>query len=93
MQYCEPAGLPSLGDSHMHLDSQLKRGYLALIGLMVLGLALIAAPGVPENQTLSVSSELVAKTCKVHIRSTWKLASTPIDIEPLLIRKALICGA
>lgn len=77
----------------MHLDSQLKRGYLALIGLSVLGFAVIAAPGVPKKQSRAVSVALVAKTCKLHVKSNWQLASTPIDIEPILIRKALICQA
>lgn len=77
----------------MHLDSQLKRGYLALIGLMVLGFAVIAAPGVPKNQSRAVSVVSIAKTCKLHVKSSWRLASTPIDIEPILMRKALICQA
>jgi len=78
----------------MHLNSQLKRGYLALIGLVLLGLAiLVAAPEPSRNGMQAAFQELAATNCKMHIKSSWKLASTPIDIQPLLIRKALICRA
>jgi len=77
----------------MHLESQLKRGYLALIGMILLGLCIVADRGALKNEVISDSSALTANTCKIHIKSNWKLASTPIDIEPILIRKALICRA
>ncbi|MEO8002185.1 MAG: hypothetical protein ABI644_09930 [Arenimonas sp.] len=77
----------------MHLHSQLKRGYLALIGLLLLGLVVIRAPEYSVNQMQSGLPELAAKTCTAHIKSSWKLASTPIDIDPLLMRKAMICQA
>ncbi len=77
----------------MHFDRQLQRGYLAMISLAVLGVSFIAMPKVTENKASSASAELAVKACKMHRKSSWKLASTPIDIEHLLIRKALICGA
>lgn len=77
----------------MHLNRQLKRGYLALIGLLLLGFGVIAVPERTEGHMQSAFPEVAAKTCKMYIKSGWKLASTPIDIEPLLMRKALICRA
>lgn len=78
----------------MQLSTQLKRGYFALAVLTALGIAGIMTPefaAVQKQAFLPVSASNAA--CKANAVSRWKLASTPIDIQPLLLRKALICRA
>jgi hypothetical protein len=78
----------------MHLHHQLKRGYLALIGLAALSFAIMALPTASsaEDNPLAVAG-LTRDACLANAKSNWKLASTPIDIQSLLLRKALICQA
>lgn len=77
----------------MHLDNQLKRGYLALIGLIVLGFAALAAPGYSASENPLTLSGEARDACLANAKNNWKLASTPIDIQPILLRKAMICQA
>jgi hypothetical protein len=77
----------------MHLDSQLKRGYLALIGLTILSLAIMVAQASSTKESPFALSGLSPDACLANAKSPWKLASTPIDIQPLLLRKAMICQA
>ncbi len=77
----------------MQLSTQLKRGYFALAILMGLSIAAVMTPEFAAFQQQALLPELSLKACKANAVSRWKLASTPIDIQPLLLRKALICQA
>lgn len=75
----------------MDLSSQLKRGYIALIGLAVLGFVAMSAPELTAYQKQLSFPELAMKACKENKKNVWRLASTPIDIQPILMRKAMLC--
>lgn len=77
----------------MQLSTQLKRGYFALAVLLGLGIAGMMTPEFAAFQKQAFVPEIAANVCKANAVSRWKLASTPIDIQPLLLRKALICRA
>ena len=77
----------------MQLSNQLKRGYFALAVLMALGVAGVMTPEFALFHKQALLPELTANDCKANAASRWKLASTPIDIQPLLLGKVLICRA
>jgi len=77
----------------MQLSTQLKGGYFALVVLMALSIAGAMTPEFAVLQKQALLPVLTTNACKAKAVSRWKLASTPIDIQPLLLRKALICQA
>ncbi|HOZ03829.1 MAG TPA: hypothetical protein PLS60_00420 [Arenimonas sp.] len=77
----------------MHIDKQLKRGYVALFGIGLLALTAVTAPDFSESAGRHVFQNLDHAACTVKAKSSWRLASTPIDIQPILLRKAMICRA
>ncbi|MGH8049278.1 MAG: hypothetical protein ACREPB_01310 [Arenimonas sp.] len=77
----------------MDLSSQLKRGYLALIGMALLGFTVLSTPEFTTYQKQISFPELTRKACNDNKKTGWRLASTPIDIQPILMRKAMLCRA
>ncbi|HNV84633.1 MAG TPA: hypothetical protein PLF92_12025 [Arenimonas sp.] len=77
----------------MHIDKQLKRGYIALFGMGLLALTAMTAPDFSESVSRHVFPKLDHAACTAKAKSSWRLASTPIDIQPILLRKAMICRA
>lgn len=77
----------------MPLSSQLKRGYIALAGLAALGMMTILSPEFAALQKQLTLPELAKHACEKSKNTSWRLASTPIDIQPILIRKAMLCRA
>ncbi len=77
----------------MQLGNQLKRGYFALAVLLALSIVGVLTPEFVAFQKQALLPVLTTNACKANAVSRWKLASTPIDIQPLLLRKALICRA
>lgn len=77
----------------MQLSTQLKRGYFALGVLLALSIVSVLTPEFAAFQKQALLPVLTTNACKANAVSSWKLASTPIDIQPLLLRKALICQA
>jgi len=75
----------------MDLSSQLKRGYIALIGMALLGVAALSTPEFKAYQKQMSFPELARKACNENKKTGWRLASTPIDIQPILVRKAMLC--
>lgn len=77
----------------MLLSTQLKRGYLALIGLLLLSLGLFATPETSAGPDEFVRKPLVLHICKANHQSRWKLASTPFDMPSLPGDKIRLCRA
>jgi len=77
----------------MHFDHQLKRGYLAFIGIIALGFALVVAPELSASQTQTGSSRVELTACKTSRPAHWNLAATPADIPPFLLSKTAVCRA
>ncbi len=75
----------------MLLSTQLKRGYLALIGLFILGLGIFATPEPSAGQSLFSEKTLVAHTCKMKHQAHWKFVSTPFDMPSLPHHKTRRC--
>lgn len=75
----------------MRLSSQVKRGYLALMGLAAIGFVALFGPQFGNvHRPLDITA-LVMNACAENSKTSWRLASTPIDIQPILIRKAMLC--
>jgi hypothetical protein len=77
----------------MNLSSQIKRGYIGLIGLVLLGFTALTTPELSIYKKQLRLTELPMKACQENKRSGWRFASTPIDIQPILMRKAMLCRA
>lgn len=77
----------------MQLNTQLKRGYLGIVGLLVLSGAINLAMGVPESVYEFVLTQFELDGCRNGYKAQWKLASTPLDIPSLPLRNIKPCHA
>ncbi len=77
----------------MYLSTQLKRGYLGLIGLAILSLGLVAAPDPQSGRQKFVQKAFAVHFCKTEPKTRWKLASTPFDMPSLPTYKVRLCRA
>lgn len=77
----------------MLLNTQLKRGYLGIAGLLVLSGMINLGTGMPQAGYEFVRARFEPGHCKNGHRAQWKLASTPLDIPALPLRKIKICRA
>ncbi|MGH8105293.1 MAG: hypothetical protein ACREO1_15180 [Arenimonas sp.] len=77
----------------MYLSTQLKRGYLGLIGLAMLSLGLLAAPDTQTGRQELVQKEFAVHFCKTEPKTRWKFASTPFDMPSLPSYKVRLCRA
>ena len=77
----------------MYLSTQLKRGYLGLLGLVVLSIGLVAAPDPQSGRHEFVRKEFAVHFCRTEPKTRWKLASTPFDMPSLPTYKVRLCLA
>lgn len=77
----------------MQLDTQLKRGYLGIAGLLVLSGAINLGIGMPIAGYELVRAQFERGHCKNGHKAQWKLASTPLDIPALPLRRIKPCRA
>lgn len=75
----------------MLLSTQLKRGYIALIGIPMIAASLAAAPADMSEEYYFVQKTLLLKECNATRQARWKLASTPFDIPALPSYKIRLC--
>jgi hypothetical protein len=80
----------------MNLATQLKRGYWAAITAVLLCLTIFNASEPPAQaaQPASIASLIQNEAlCTAPIKSSWRFASTPLDVPPSLLHKTPICRA
>lgn len=77
----------------MLLETQLKRGYLALAGMACLSLGLAILPTASGKQFNLLSDSAELKDCGGRARPQWKLAATPIDMPVMPRLKVRLCQA
>jgi len=77
----------------MQINTQIKRGYIALAGILTLGAAIQLSPKTPASEPELTKSEFVSSKCKTGHQARWKLASTPLDIPALPLQQIRLCRA
>ena len=77
----------------MQLNTQLKRGYLGIAGLLVLSVVINLALTTPSAGYEYVRSQFEQTHCKNGPQARWKLASTPLDFPALPLTKIRLCRA
>lgn len=77
----------------MQLNSQIKRGYLGIVGLLVLSSVINLALITPSAAYEFVRAQIEHTHCKNSPQARWKLASTPLDLPVLPLSKIKLCRA
>lgn len=77
----------------MQLNTQLKRGYLGIAGLLVLSCSINLGLNMPTAGYEFVRTQFERTSCESGHKSQWKLASTPLDFPTLPLHKIKLCQA
>ena len=77
----------------MQLNTQLKRGYLGIAGLLLLSAGISLGLNTPSAGYGFVRTQFVQAHCKQDRNVRWKLASTPLDMPVLPLQNIRLCRA